>query len=151
MPMDEMIRFIVESFQEYKIEASKFRLGIFSGNMLVRYVSDSRSFLLSNDLLELVLSPEIAAKELASLMACICECLLYTERHGEIDNLSDRIEETLNYLYCDEFVASFVENNGVKTLFNLITSIKLPDFAAAEHVNKKVSMINQNPNSKRGK
>ncbi|VDN96600.1 unnamed protein product [Rodentolepis nana] len=123
MPMDEMMRFIVESFQEYKIDASKFRLGIFSGNMLVRYLSETKSFLLSNDLLELVLSPEISAKELASLMACICECLLNPERHGEIDNLSERIEETLNYLYCDEFVASFVKNNGVKTLFNLISSI----------------------------
>ncbi|VUZ42688.1 unnamed protein product [Hymenolepis diminuta] len=56
-------------------------------------------------------------------MACICECLHNTERHNEVENLSERIEETLHYLSCDEFVANFVENNGVKILFNLITAI----------------------------
>ncbi|VDL63118.1 unnamed protein product [Hymenolepis diminuta] len=123
MPMNEMMKFIVESFQEYLIDAAEFRLGIFSGDMLVRYLSESGLFLLSNDLVVLVLSPEISAKQLVSLMACICECLHNTERHNEVENLSERIEETLHYLSCDEFVANFVENNGVKILFNLITAI----------------------------
>ncbi|VUZ42687.1 unnamed protein product, partial [Hymenolepis diminuta] len=62
MPMNEMMKFIVESFQEYLIDAAEFRLGIFSGDMLVRYLSESGLFLLSNDLVVLVLSPEISAK-----------------------------------------------------------------------------------------
>ncbi|KAM7536336.1 hypothetical protein Aperf_G00000088477 [Anoplocephala perfoliata] len=123
MPMDEMMKFIVESFQEYTIEASKFRLGIFSGDMLIRYIADSNNFLLSNDCVSLVLSPEVSSKELVSLLACICECLVNAERHDEVANLSERVEETLHHLSCDEFVEHFVRHDGVKVLLDFITAI----------------------------
>lgn len=74
--------------------------------------------------MSLVLSPEVSSKQLVSLLACICECLGNVERHDEIANLSEGVEETLNCLFCDEFIEHFIGNDGIKIFLHLITAIK---------------------------
>ncbi|KAL5971028.1 hypothetical protein TSMEX_001237 [Taenia solium] len=121
--MDDVVKCILESFQESAAESKKFRLGIFSGDSLVDYISDSKRFLLKNDLVELVQAPELSSKELIALLACICECLHNSERLDEVENLSERVGELLHYMTCDEFSDHFFINGGANTLFEVATAI----------------------------
>ncbi|VDK34623.1 unnamed protein product [Taenia asiatica] len=121
--MDDVVKRILEYFHESAAESKKFRLGIFSGDSLVDYISDSKRFLLKNDLVELVRAPELSSKELIALLTCICECLHNSERLDEVENLSERVEELLHYMTCDEFSDHFFINGGVNTLFEVVTAI----------------------------
>ncbi|KAL5105055.1 Engulfment and cell motility protein 2 [Taenia crassiceps] len=121
--MDDVVKRVLECFQEPSVESKKFRLGIFSGDSLVDYISDSRRFLLRNDLVELVEAPEFSSKKLVALLACICECLQNSERLDEVENLSERAEELLHSMTCAEFSDYFFINGGVNALFELVTAV----------------------------
>lgn len=121
-PMDDVMKRILESFQESATESKKFRLGMFSGDSLIGYISSSKRFLLKNDLVELVLAPEFSSKELTALLACICECLHNSERLDEVENLSERVEELLHSMSCGEFIDHFFINGGVNVLFDAVTA-----------------------------
>lgn len=73
--------------------------------------------------MELVQAPEFSSKELIALLACICECLHNSERLGEVENLSERVEELLHSMTCSEFSDHFFINGGVNTLFEVVTAI----------------------------
>ncbi|VDM24472.1 unnamed protein product [Hydatigera taeniaeformis] len=121
--MDDIMKRILESFQEPVTDINKFRLGLFSGDSLVDYISDSKRFLLTNDLVELVQAPELSSKDLIALLACICECLCKPERLDEVENLSERLGELLHSMTCCEFSDHFLINGGATVLFEVVTSI----------------------------
>ena len=74
-------------------------------------------------MIRLPIFKEYSSKELTSLFACVCECLQNPDRLGEVENLSERIEEMIHFMTCNEFIEHFVSNDGANTIFGLINSI----------------------------
>uniref|UniRef100_A0A5K3F444 ELMO domain-containing protein n=1 Tax=Mesocestoides corti TaxID=53468 RepID=A0A5K3F444_MESCO len=122
--INEIVEFVVNEFQEFAAEPKDFRLGIFSGESLVSYISNENRYLLKNDLAVLLQAPNISSNQLKSLLACVCECLRTPSRLDEVGNLCDRLGELLRYMSCGEFALYFVDNGGIAALFELATATR---------------------------